>query len=176
MIARRSLILTGAAGLLTATCCPAPADPATPDDPRSILNAIYTRVARGKGDGGGGFVTASKSDRARYLSRSLTALWLRADAHTPKGDVGPVDFDPVTNSQEPDVKSFSMSTETFNSQRATIAVTLTGYNAARTKPEDAVIRYDFLLEGAQWKIDDIRGATDGKPWSIRGMLDESLKN
>jgi hypothetical protein len=55
-------------------------------------------------------------------------------------------------------------------------VTLTGHNAARTKAGDAVIRYDFLLEGERWKIDDIRGIEEGKPWSIRGMLDESLKN
>src|ERR1700738_3612550 len=176
MITRRAFVLTAAIGLLANASRPTLAEPASANDPRSIVNAIYTRAALGKGDGGGGFLTASKSARARNLSQSLATLWLRADAHTPKGDVGPVDFDPVTNSQEPDVKSFSMSTETFNRQRATIAVTLTGHNAARTKAEDAVIRYDFLLEGARWKIDDIRGVEEGKPWSIRGMLDESLKN
>jgi hypothetical protein len=177
MITRRALILTAATGWLAATIGrPALAEPAVPDDPRSILNAIYTRAARGKGDGGGGFVTSNKSARARYLSRSLAALWLKADAHTPKGDVGPVDFDPVTNSQEPDVKSFAMTTESFNSQRATIAVTITGRNAARAKAADAVIRYDFLRDPTQWKIDDIKGASDGEPWSIRGMLETSLKN
>jgi hypothetical protein len=176
MINRRALILTGAAGVLAAASRPARADPVSPNDPRSIVNAIYTRAARGKGDGGGGFLIGNKSARARNLSQSLATLWLRADAHTPKGDVGPVDFDPVTNSQEPDVKSFTMATETFNSDRATIAVTITGYNAPRSNPADAVVRYDFVREGAQWKIDDIRGASDGKPWSIREMLSNSLKN
>jgi hypothetical protein len=33
-----------------------------------------------------------------------------------------------------------------------------------------------VLEGSQWKIDDIRGASDGEPWSIRRMLTDSLKN
>jgi hypothetical protein len=89
-------------------------------------------------------------------------------------DVGPVDFDPVTNSQEPDVKSFTMTTENFNSERATIAVTLTGHDAPRPKPANAIVRYDFVLEGTQWRIDDIRGASDGKPWSIRSMLTDSL--
>src|SRR5665647_559577 len=122
MITRRTLLLTGTAGLLAAAISrPALADPGHADDPRSIVNAIYTRAARGKGDGGSGFVTADKSARARNLSRSLAALWLKADAHTPRGDVGPVDFDPVTNSQEPDVKTFTMTTESFNSERATIA-------------------------------------------------------
>jgi hypothetical protein len=177
MIARRALLLTAATGLFAETISrPAVADPATPDDPRSIINAIYTRVARGKGDGGGGFVTSDKSARARNLSRELAALWLKADAHTPKGDVGPVDFDPVTNSQDPDVKSFTMTTESFDSERATIAVTLTGHNAPRTNAADSVIRYDFLRDPVQWKIDDIRGAEDGKPWSIRSMLMDSLKH
>jgi hypothetical protein len=178
MITRRALVLTGTIGLLAGTAAgrPALADPATPDDPRSILNAIYTRAASSKGDGGGGFVTSDKSARVRNLSQSLAALWLKADAHTPKGDVGPVDFDPVTNSQEPDVKAFTMTTENFNSERATIAVTITGHNAPRKNPADAVIRYDFIRDPVRWKIDDIHGADDGKPWSVREMLSESLKN
>jgi hypothetical protein len=176
-ITRRALVLTGATALPAgALSRPGRADPVTPDDPRTIITDIYTRVARGKGDGGGGFVTSSKSDRARNLSRSLAALWLKADAHTPKGDVGPVDFDPVTNSQEPDVKSFSLTTENFNSERATIAVSLAGRHAPRANAADAVIRYDFIRDPVQWKIDDIRGADDGKPWSLRMMLEESLKN
>ena len=177
MITRRSLFLTTATGLLAAaTGCAALAQTAGTDDPGSIINAIYTRVTRGKGDGGGGFVTLTKSARARYLSRSLAALWLKADARTQKGDIDPVGFDPVTNSQDPDVKSFTMNTENFNSQRATIAVTITGRRDARDKPADAVIRYDFIKDPTQWKIDDIKGAVDGEPWSVREILANSLKN
>jgi hypothetical protein len=177
MITRRSLVLTAATGLFAgAISRPALADPATPDNPRSIINAIYIRVARGKGDGGGGFVVSDKSARARNLSRSLATLWLKADAHTPKGDVGPVDFDPVTNSQEPDVKSFAVTTESSDSERTTIAVTLTGHDTHRSNAADAVIRFDFVRDPQQWKIDDIRGAEDGKPWSLREMLNDALKN
>jgi hypothetical protein len=176
MIIRRAFVLTAVASLLAASSRPILADPASPNDPRSIVNDIYTRAAMGKGDGGGGFLIANKSARARNLSQSLAALWLRADAHTPKGDVGPVDFDPVTNSQEPDVKSFTMTTESFNSEHATIAVTIAAHNPPRAKADDAIVRYDFVLEGARWKIDDIRGMSDGEPWSIREMLTSSLKN
>jgi hypothetical protein len=176
MITRRAFVLTAAAGLLAAAARPTLAEPDSPSDPRAIVDAIYTRAARGKGDGGGGFLTANKSARARNLSQSLATLWLRADAHTPKGDVGPIDFDPVTNSQEPDVKSFAMATDSFSSERATIAVTIVGHNPARAKSADAIVRYDFVRDGPQWKIDDIRGASDGKVWSIRSMLTDSLKN
>jgi hypothetical protein len=174
MITRRSLVLTS---LLIATEAPlSRAEPAIADDPTSIVTAIYTRAAKGKGDGGGGFVTENKQAKAKYLSKSLIALWAKADAHTPKGDVGPVDFDPVTNSQEPDVKSFKVDAEKLEADKALIAVTITGRNTPPRKAADRTIRYDFVREPAGWKIDDIKGASDGEAWSIRAMLSASLKN
>jgi hypothetical protein len=131
--------------------------------------------AAGKGDGGGAFIIASKAAKAKYLSKSLVALWAKADAHTPKGDVGPIDFDPVTNSQEPDVKSFTVTAEKSEADKATIAVVFTSPQTTR-KAIDQTIRYDFVREADQWKVDDIKGATEGKPWSIRDMLKEHLKS
>jgi hypothetical protein len=176
MTTRRALVLTGVTGLLAALSPSAFAVPPTSNDPVAIVNAIYARAAKGKGDGGGGFLVDSKATRAKNLSKSLAALWIKADAHTPKGDVGPVDFDPVTNSQDPDVKSFTVTSEKSDADRATVAVTITGANAPRVNAADAVIHYDFVRDAGQWKIDDIRGAEDGKPWSLRGMLSDSLKN
>jgi Protein of unknown function (DUF3828) len=175
MPTRRALILSGTAVLLAAALpLEAMAAPPTADDPAVIVTAIYTRAAKGKGDGGGAFVIENNAAKAKYLSKSLVALWARADARTPKGDVGPVDFDPVTNSQEPDVKSFKVVAEKQEAEKATIAVTIDGHRA-RERRADQIVRYDFVREAGLWKIDDIRGAADGKPWSIRGMLAEPLK-
>ncbi len=38
------------------------------------------------------------------------------------------------------------------------------------------VRYDFVREGNLWKIDNIRGAVEKTPWSVREMLTEFLKN
>ena len=177
MITRRKLILTGAAVLLVLTAShPALAAPPSPSDPVAMIKAIYTRAAKGKGDGGGAFIIENAAAKANYLSKSLVELWAKADARTPKDDVGPIDFDPVTNSQEPDVKSFKVVAEKLEAEKAVIAVTLTGRNARRTKPADRVLRYDFVRDAGQWKIDDIRGASDGDPWSVREMLAASLRN
>ena len=56
MITRRTLILTGAAGL-SASALPrfALAAPPLANDPVAIVNAIYARAVKGKGDGGGAF-------------------------------------------------------------------------------------------------------------------------
>jgi hypothetical protein len=177
MIHRRVLILLTAAALSVATgSTVARAAPPAADDPLAIVTAIYTRAAKGKGDGGGAFIIENKAAKAKYLSKSLADLWAKADAHTPKGDVGPVDFDPVTNSQEPDVKSFKAAAEKLERETAIIAVTLTGRATKPPKPADRTVRFDFVRDAGLWKIDDIRSASDGEPWSIRAMLTDSLKN
>jgi hypothetical protein len=171
MLTRRSFI----AASLLAAIKPAFAQAPAPGDPAAILTAIYTRAAKGKGDGGAAFVTENKAAKARYLSKALVARWAKADAHTPKGDVGPIDFDPVTNSQEPDVKSFKVDAEKTEADKATLTVTITGHRNDR-KPADQIVRYDFVREAGGWKIDDIKGSSDGEAWSIRKMLTESLKS
>jgi hypothetical protein len=172
MLTRRALVLSG----LFATFATAHAEPPAGGEPVAIMTAIYTRAAKGKGTDGGEFVYENKAAKAKYLSKSLIVLWAKADAHTPKGDVGPIDFDPVTNSQEPDVASFQVNPEKLEADKALIAVTITGRIKPPPKPADQLIRYDFVRDGSAWKIDDIKGASDGEPWSIRAMLADSLKN
>jgi hypothetical protein len=177
MMTRRALVLTGATGLAAAISRAALAKPASPpNDPVAIVNAIYARAAKGRGDGGGAFIIENQVAKAKYLSKSLVELWAKADAHTPKGDVGPVDFDPVTNSQEPNVKSFKLVPEKLDPDKAVIAVIIAGRGAPRAKSVDNTIRYSLVRDDGQWKIDDISGASDGEAWSIREMLGSSLKN
>jgi hypothetical protein len=172
MITRRKLILSGTAALLAGLL---PRHVGAADDPVGILTAIYARVAAGKGDSGGMFVI-QKAARTKYLSNGLISLWAKADARTKKGDSGPIDFDPVTNSQDPDVKSFTVAAGKQEADKATLAVTIESHQPeARAKPADKTIRYDFVREAGQWKIDDIKGAVDGRPWSIRALLTASLK-
>lgn len=177
MTTRRTLVFTALAALLACSDLSiARAAPPPASDPVGIVTEIYARVAKGKGDQGGSFVVDTKAAKAKYLSQALIALWAKADAATPKGDVGPIDFDPVSNSQDPDVKSFTPVTEKLDADRATIAVTLAGHRTEHVDAADRVIRYDFVREGGKWKIDDIRSAVDGKPWSIHDLLTQYLKD
>ncbi|MCK1517414.1 DUF3828 domain-containing protein [Bradyrhizobium sp. 190] len=170
MVTRRKLILSGTAAVLAVTL-PHPAFAA--DDPAGILTAIYTRVAKGKG--GGAFVIQTKAAKAKYLSKSLIGLWAKADARTRKGDGGPVGFDPVTNSQDPDVKSFKVAAEKQEADKAVIAVTIDSHQRLRPKVADQTIRYDFVREPGGWKIDEIKGAVDGEAWSLRAIITDFLK-
>ncbi|HLG84058.1 MAG TPA: DUF3828 domain-containing protein [Bradyrhizobium sp.] len=181
MPTRRALVISALSALFAlsdlsiAHAAPPTANDAA-KDPLAIVTEIYARVTKGKGDQGGSFVIGTKASRAKYLSKPLVALWDKADAATPKDEVGAIDFDPVTNSQDPDVKSVATATEKLDADKATIAVTLTGHRAERGNAADQVIRFDFVHEGDKWKMDDIRGAVDGQPWSIRAMLVQYLKD
>ena len=66
--------------------------------------------------------------------------------------------------------------EKQDADKATIAVTLESHQReARANAADKTIRYDFVREAGAWKIDDIKGAVDGGPWSVRALLAASLK-
>lgn len=173
MITRRIALLAAAASLGPAALNHAPATAA--DDPAAILNAIYARVIKGKGDGGGTFVVNSKAAKSKYLSRSLIELWAKADARTAKGDGGPIGFDPVTNSQDPNVKSFQVAVEKSEADKAVLTVTIKAHGEQRKVRSDEVVRYEFVREAGLWKIDDIKGTVDGEAWSIRQLLVNYLK-
>jgi hypothetical protein len=75
-----------------------------------------------------------------------------------------------------DVKSFKVATEKQAADTATVAVTIESHQRdARANAADKTIRHDFVQEAGQWKIDDIKGAVDGSPWSVRALLVGSLK-
>ena len=103
MITRRSLVLTS---LLIATHAPlARAEPVASDDPVAIVTARLHARRQGQGrwrrrfcdreQGGEGEICLEIA--GRVVGQGRTRTHQRATS-------GPVDFNPVTNSQEPDVK------------------------------------------------------------------------
>ncbi len=55
------------------------------------------------------------------MSKSLIALWAKAEKHEKPGEMGAIDFDPVTNSQDPLVRFFEVKTEKQDDAMATVA-------------------------------------------------------
>jgi hypothetical protein len=167
-----------AAALPAASPAQAPAQPSVTspakpvaNDPAALLTKLYGAAAK---DNAGGAFVGNPKERAKYLSKSFAALWSKAEAKTPQGELGPIDFDPVSNSQDPDIASFVIKVEKQDEGAATLAVALIG-SQPRPAAADAVIRYDFVRDGAHWRIDDIRGSVDGKPWSVRQLLTAALQ-
>ena len=150
------------------------------DDPDAVIAAIYKRAAAGKGEDGGNFVYQEPKDRARWLTTSLAALWNAEDKKTPQGDETPPGFDPVSNSQDPKILNVTVVLEKSDGKRAVVAASFDSWSRGLTReeqdrnppdPRDRItVRYDMVLEGGRWKIDDIRGLTDGKEWSVRAII------
>lgn len=158
-------------GVLLAPAIPVTAQ--TPSqDPATIVTGIYKKASAGKGDSGGQFLWLNAKDRPRSMSKSLVTLWAKADKQEKPGEMGAIDFDPVTNSQDPRVRFFEVKTEKQDDTTATVAAS---FGVQRKEPP-LIVRYDFVHEGNRWKIDDIRGEVEKTPWSIREMLTEFLKN
>jgi hypothetical protein len=56
-------------------------------------------------------------------------------------------MDPVTNSQDPDVKAFRVAAEKQGADKATVAVTIESHQRdSRANLADKTIRYDFVHE------------------------------
>jgi hypothetical protein len=165
MIHRRMVLFAGAAAIFAAR----PAH-AADDTPAAVISAIYKRASAGKGESGGQFVWLKARDRLRRLSKSLVALWARADANTPAGDQGPIGFDPITNSQDPLVQSFEVAVERQDAGTATVvAIFAARKGNVRAQPH-VTVRYDMVREAGRWMIDDIRGDISGQAWTVRDML------
>ncbi len=145
-------------------------------DPVAIVNGIYQRAMK---DFDGRVVTLSfaKGDRKYNFSAELVAAWEKLDARpkVSEDDIGPIDFDPVTNSQGAAVKSFKVAAEKQDEAATTLAVTVE-IAEAREAPDDKVIRYEFVREDGRWKIDDMRGSAKGKPWSIKQLLSKPVRS
>lgn len=162
---RRTFLL---ATLAVAAAAGLPASPAlAASSPADPIAAIYKRVTAGKGTEGGQFVWADAKARQRYMSASLARLWAAALARVKPGDMGPPGFDPVTNSQDPLVRAYTVAVEKQDGRTATVAATFTSHDRERI-----TVRYDLVLERGAWRIDDIRGTVDGKEWKIRKLLRE----
>lgn len=138
--------------------------------PVEIITDIYRRASSGKGTEGGTFLIGTKRARRAAFSRRTADLWDAKERKTQKGDAGPMEFDPVSNSQDPDIRSFSVVAEEMAGDRARVAATIRGRTARPTKA-DETIRYLLVREGGRWLIDDIRGTAEGEGWSVRQILE-----
>jgi hypothetical protein len=135
--------------------------------PAKILDRIYREAVKGTTSD-----WLEPSRRGRYLSKSLLALWAKADAKKPPdGDVGAIDFDLTTDTNALELESFRIKPEKESPTAATLSVSL-AYRKPYIRPDPAVITYDFVRDDGHWRIDEIRT----KRWSVRNLLQRWLQD
>ena len=147
-----ALLLAAAAAIPTA----APA--AGESSPADVTTAIYRIYAGPKGD----YQTGNLDDKrvAVYLSKSLRAALKAMDARSKKLNEPILDFDPVTDSQDPQVEKLSIAPE---GDAAAVAT----FSSGDVKH---LVRYSFVREGDAWKVDDISGGAGDDKWDLRDII------
>ncbi len=103
--------------------------------------------------------------RGIYLSKRLQAALAEMDKRTPEGDISDLDFDPVSDSQDPDVRGLKVKTGTANATRAEVVADFQSH----TDKDRTVLHYSLVREDGAWKVDDI--AASGKvSWRVSEIV------
>jgi hypothetical protein len=135
--------------------------------PEAVVQQIYS----GKTPSTKGIdIIGNAKLRAKFLSKDLAAAVKKdIDASRKSGEVGALDFDPVSDSQDPMIKDLKIEPQPAQGDRAQVDVSFN-----RGDPQRDQLVYDLVKEGGQWRVSNIskKGSGDDA-WSLRAML--SLK-
>ena len=144
--------------LAAAAAVPMAARAAGESSPADVTTAIYRIYAGPKGD----YQTGNLDDKrvAVYLSKSLRAALKAMDARSKKLTEPILDFDPVTESQDPEVEKLTIAPE------GDAAATATFFSG----DVKHVVRYSFVPEDGAWKVDDISGGAGDETFDLRDII------
>jgi ABC-type transporter MlaC component len=108
--------------------------------------------------------------RARFLSKDLAAAVKKdIDQAAESNDVGALDFDPVSDSQDPTIKDLKIEPLSAQGDKAQVKVSFSTYDPGRDE-----LLYDLVMEGGEWRVYDIsKQGNANDAWSLRALL--SLK-
>lgn len=154
---RRTFLLLAGASLL------APAALAAEATPAEVVTAVYRLYAGPKGD----YQNGSLEDKrvAVLLTKSLRAALKAMDARSKARNEPILDFDPVTDSQDPMVERLSIAPQS----ESVVAATFFSGDVKH------VVRYVLARENGAWKIDDIKGGEGDDKWDLRDIIKPGAK-
>jgi hypothetical protein len=134
--------------------------------PGDFLAEVYRITGGPSGDGSdGASIFADEDNRERFLSRRLRAAIAAMLKRTRGGDAPDLDFDPISNGNDPSVHDLHIGTESKNDARAVVIADFVSHrDAVRT-----VLRYQLVREDGGWKIDDIV-ASGRNAWQVSKII------
>lgn len=135
------------------------ADAAAPD---ALVAALYKAHDNDKSPF---FQTDDKARLTKYFTKELADL-IWKDVKESKGEVGALDFDPLYDAQDTEIKKFAVQPAEVDAGKATVLVTFVNMG------EKQQITFKLVQEGGAWKISDIK-YTAGH--TLLGLYKESAK-
>ena len=126
--------------------------------PTDVVTGIYRIYAGPKGDYQAGSIEDKRI--AVLFTTSLRKALVAMNARSRKSNEPILDFDPVTDSQDPQVERLSIAAESDT------VVAATFFSGASRH----VVRFVFKPEGDASKIDDISGGSGADAWDLRRII------
>jgi hypothetical protein len=123
-----------------------------------VVTAIYRIYAGPKGDYAAGSIEDKRV--SAYFTASLRSALAAMNARSRKTNEPILDFDPVTDSQDPQVERLSIAAESESVAAAT-------FFSGEVKH---LVRFVFKPEGGAAKIDDISGGSGADAWDLRRII------
>ena len=114
--------------------------------PDAVVRELYKVHRNGRGHV---FEKQGRKLQQRFFDAKLAALLWKDLTETPEGELGHIDFDPLYNAQDTQIKNFRVGAANVKGNAASVPVTFVNF--------DQKVRIDFrlvLTKGA-WKISNI---------------------
>lgn len=122
-----------------------PPPPAADAKPEDIVRNLYERYFAEAYD------YLDDKLRPRYFTKATSALIGKVFDKSKKNDEPGIDYEPLIDGQDGEVKSLTIVATNSAPPKATVEARFTSF-------EDKVtVIFDFFNDGGGWKIDDIRG-------------------
>ena len=114
--------------------------------PEAVVKELYRAHKNGNGHV---FERQGRKLQQQFFTPSLAALIWKNLSETPEGEVGNLDFDPLFNAQDTQIKNFRVGASAVKGDAATVPVTFMNF--------DQKVRLVFRLVNTKqgWKVSNI---------------------
>ena len=114
--------------------------------PETIVRELYRVHRNGKGHI---FERQGRKRQQQFFAPGLAALIWKNLAVTPEGEGGYIDFDPLYNAQDMQIKNFRVGAAVLKGDTATVPVTFLNFN------QKVRIEFHLVNTKAGWKVSNI---------------------
>jgi hypothetical protein len=143
------------------------------ESPRDYVVAVYKGVG---GSRSWDSLFAKAMGRKRPFSKSFDLTLITADARSKKSQEPWLDFDPISNSQDPSIHGLRINIVSETSNTSTISAEFR--SAPGPKAPVSQVIYDFVRENNLWALDNIRGGSQNckecPAWSLQNLAKNAV--
>ena len=166
MIRRHFMTLALAAGFSAAVAPSVRADGSAV----AIVTMFYKISAGMDGKYSGSSIFFQDKIRTKYFSKRLRAELAALDKKSKQKDEPGIDFDPVTDSQDPSVKDLKIEQDGESDGESAVKASFSYEDGGERK----FVRYVFVRQNDAWKLDNMSSGPAADGWDMRKLIKDIM--